>query len=907
MNNLRINYIILCVLLCSFALKLNAKEQVCVLKGMITEHPQSKVMEGAAIRLLSVKDSSFIAGAVSDREGKYQMTLKSTGKYLVQVSFLGFKTQIKTVEFTPEKHMSVLNFRMEPQSLEIGETIVKGKTPEVVVKQDTVEYNADSYKVKEGSPVEDLLRKLPGLRISADGTITIEGKAVSEILVDGRSFFGDDQQLTLKNLPSDLIHKVQVIDKKDKTDEATGFESDEKKKVINLTIKSDRKRGLFGNVNAGYGTKNRYIANAMVNSFLGEDKTSVLLNARNLDMDPMLGSGRYSMGEPTFQNVGVNLNKEFKKGINLDGSIRFKHATDKSINESFTENLLPDSSYFTRNDTDNRTMSRNIGANLKFEYKKDSTMSFEVRPTFQYTYGVSDDISEYETLDGLKKIVNSSSGVNRGKDNRWNYGLEAFLSRRLGKNGRMVTLQTGWTENKADGLSKRLSVNSFTKPTGDSIVNLDQERNVLNKSRSLSLRANYVEPIGKNSSLMINYSIHSGDNENGNNTFSRNEAGLYDQLDSLYSRSTKSNRLSQSVGLSFRSKFKNIAFNMGMAVDPSRFEEQTYVGETVLKDQIQHQLNYSPKLSVFWKNKKGNFISFNYFGRSNTPTARQLSPVIEVLSPISEMQGNPDLKSGFRHQLGANWRYNDKNTQLSVMLFSSAQVEQNTITSYSIYNPQDGKRFTSYRNVNGNWSANNTAMVSIPFRNRDFQFSSNTNIGFSQRTGFTNAEENRSKNMMAGQSLSLNYTGDALTVSFELTGDYSGIRNSLQNLDPQNSWEYGSRVDIIYDLPWDISLGTAVVYRGKSGYAEGYNRQVVNWDAEISKEFLKSNQAKISLIVMDILGQTDSSSRTITATSVSDSRWNSIGQYGMLKFTYRFNLMKGNKQNSDPSGEEMYY
>lgn len=907
MNNLKVNYILFFLFMWSFGISLNAKDQVYMLKGTIKENPASKVLEGAAVRLLSLKDSSFIAGAVSDREGKYSLHAKSAGTYLVQVSFLGFKTQTKKVVFSNQHSSPIVNFQMELQSLEIGETVVKGKTPEVVVKQDTVEYNADSYKVKEGSPVEDLLRKLPGLRISADGTITVEGKAVSEILVDGRSFFGDDQQLTLKNLPSDLIHKVQVIDKKDKTDEATGFESEDKKKVINLTIKADRKKGLFGNVNAGYGTKKRYIANAMVNSFLGEDKTSLILNARNLDNDPMLGGGRYSMGEPTSQNVGVNLNKEFKKGLNLDGNIRFRHATDKNLNESYTENLLPDSSYFTRNDTDNRTMNRTIGGGLKLEYKKDSTLSLEIRPSFQYTYGVSNDISEYETLDGLKKTVNSSSGINRGSDNQWNYGVDAFLSRTLGKKGRLVTLQTGWTENKTDGLSHRQSVNRFVKSAGDSIVNLDQERDILTKSRTLSLRTSYVEPIGKNSSVMFNYSISSGNNTNQNNTYSMDESGRYDQLDSLYSRSTRSDRLSQSVGLSFRSKIKNIAYNIGLSVDPSRFNEQTYVGETVLKDQLQHQLNYSPKMSVFWNNKKGNFISFSYYGRSNTPTSRQLSPVVEVLSPISEMQGNPDLKSGFRHQLGANWRYNNKKSQLSVMIFSNAQVEQNTITSYSIYNPQDGKRFTSYRNVNGNWSMNNTAMLSMPLRNRDFQFSANTNVGFSQRTGYTNAEENRSKNTMLGQSLSLNYSGDVLSASLELAGDYSGIRNSLQNLDPQNSWEYGSRVDIIYDMPWDISLGTAVVYRGKSGYAEGYNRQVVNWDAEISKEFLKNNQAKISLIVMDILGQTDSSNRTITATSVSDSRWNSIGRYGMLKFTYRFNFTKGKKGESESFGDEMFY
>ncbi|MGL5919928.1 MAG: outer membrane beta-barrel protein, partial [Bacteroidales bacterium] len=451
-----------------------------------------------------------------------------------------------------------------------------------------------------------------------------------------------------------------------------------------------------------------------------------------------------------------------------------------------------------------------------------------------------------------------------------------------------------WGKTRDDNNSHRQSINTFARLSGDSIVQLDQERGARTDNNSASMRVSYSEPIGKNGALVVNYSINSSDATNENNTFSADKNGVYNVLDSLYSRSTSSNRLNQSAGVSFRSKIKNVAYNLGMSFDPSRFDEDTYVGQTVLKNQLQHQFNYSPRLSVFWNDKKrGSFLSFSYFGRSNMPTARQLSPVIEVLSPVAEMQGNPDLKNGFRHQFSGNWRLSKRESQLSVMAFSNFSFEQNNITSYSLYNPENGKRFTSYRNVNGNWSSTNTVMVSMPFRNKDYQFSSNTNYAFNQRTGFTNAEENQSKNNTVGQTVGLSYSGDMMYATLEINGEYSGIRNSLQNMKGQSTWEYGSRLDLRWELPWDLSFGTAAIYRGKSGYAEGYNRQVVNWDAEISKEFLKNRQASVSLIVMDILGQNESSSRSISATSISDNRWNSIGRYGMIKFSYRFNFIKG--------------
>lgn len=870
--------------------------------GTVFENNTSKGLEGAAVRILSAKDSSFVIGSASDALGKYTLSVKKVGKYILQTSFLGYETNNKDFEINKNESHTVINIHLKEQTVQLDETVIQGKVPDIVLKQDTMEFNADSYKVKEGSPIEDLIRKLPGVQISSDGKILVEGKEINEILVDGRKFFGNDQSITLKNLPADMVNKVQIIDKKSKEEEVTGFSTEEKEKVLNLTIKPDKKKGLFGFGTAGYGTKNRYMLRAMANSFLGEDKLSVIVNTRNLQGDANVGAGSYLMGDPTQEEVAANINKEFKKGMNLDGSIGFKHNTDKDISSRSSQNLLPDSVYYTNSNSDSRNWGRSMHSNLRFEYKQDTTMNILIQPNFSYSNRRSNSINYAETLDGNMKAVNESNSTNRGFTKSADIGLTTFFNRRLSKKGRSINLEFNISNNNSNGDLHNLSDNFFFRESGDSIVNLDQKRLSDNSNLNYMGRVAYVEPIGKSSSLRLSYTFTQTISNNENNTYAWNGED-YSTLDSLYSRSTKSNRVSQPVMLDFRSKIKNISYSLGMGVDPSRQKEDTYVGNTTLKEQHQTLLNYSPRMTFMWKNKKGYSLNMHYFGRSNLPTTRQLSPVLEIISPVLEMQGNPDLKAGFSHRMSASGRFYNRKSQFSAALYSSLSVQQNAITSYSIYNAENGKNFTSYRNVNGNWATNNNLMFNFPFKNKKLQMGSVTGYSFNQRTGFTNGQENRSKNNNISQNVNLNYFDEKVSFGFEGRVNYSGVRNSLKNLDEQNTWDYGTRVNVQVEIPWSISLSTVMNYVGKSGFSKAYNRQIVTWDAQVSKKLLKNNMGEIAIVVLDILQQANNTSRNISATSITDNSWNTIGSFAMLKFTYRFNHIFGSGavKNADPS------
>ena len=250
--------------------------------GTIVEEGTGDPIEQATVRLLNVKDSSMIGGVASARNGDFILKNIKTGSYLLHVSFVGFDPLYQPLRITGKNNPVKLGkLALTDGSIQLGEAVVIGKAPEVVVRNDTMEYNADSYKVAEGSMLEDLLKKMPGVEVSSEGKVTVNGKEIKKVLIDGKEFFSDDPKVASKNLPSKMIEKVQVLDKKSDMAIMTGFDDGEEETVINLTVKPGMKQGWFGNAFAGYGSKDRYEGNAMVNRFINNDQFTIMGGLNN--------------------------------------------------------------------------------------------------------------------------------------------------------------------------------------------------------------------------------------------------------------------------------------------------------------------------------------------------------------------------------------------------------------------------------------------------------------------------------------------------------------------------------------------------------------------------------------------------------------------------------------------------
>src|SRR5690554_1946958 len=385
-----------------------------VLISDVTEDPVPQ----ANIRILQRADSSFVTGKASDLDGKFSIPVRN-GSYIVQISFIGYNDIFENVDVTSGNPVVKLgNITMTSDNILLSETVVTAKAPEIVVKGDTVEYNADSYKVTESAVVEDLLKKMPGVEVDSEGNITVNGRTISKILVDGEEFFSNDPKVASKNLPAKMVDKLQVLERRSEMAQMTGFDDGEEENVINLTVRPGMKEGLFGNGFAGYGSKDRYEGNAMLNYMRDQDQYTFLggiNNTNNAGFSDLASSMFGSMGGrgrrgggfgardgiATSANAGGNFSKQFTPTFKLGGNVRYGYTDSEVLSDVFTQNLLSAGNTLEQENNSVNNRSQNFNLDLRMEWEPDSATRIIFRPEFSYYDNNRAEIGNYFTASEL--------------------------------------------------------------------------------------------------------------------------------------------------------------------------------------------------------------------------------------------------------------------------------------------------------------------------------------------------------------------------------------------------------------------------------------------------------------------------------------------------------------------------
>ena len=496
--------------------------------GTVIEEGTNEPIEQATVRLLSVKDSSMIGGVATSRNGGFVLKNIKNGSYLLHVSFVGFDPLYQPLRITGKNNPVKLGkLALTDGAILLGEAVVIGKAPEVTVRNDTMEYNADSYKTTEGSMLEDLLKKMPGVEVDSEGKITVNGKEVKKVMVDGKEFFSDDPKVASKNLPAKMIDKLQVLDKKSDMAQMTGFDDGEEETVINLTVKPGMKQGWFGNAYGGYGSKDRYEGNAMVNRFVNNDQITFMGGANNTnnmgfsDLASTMfsgmggGGGRRGgfgagSGITSSGNAGLNFSKEFKPDkLTLGGNTRYSHSDNDARSKSDRQNILPgDSSSYDNSEAMSRTKSDNFGVDFRLEWKPDTMTQLIFRPSFSFSHSMNDNFSDATTLDNERDTVNTNKSSNYSESNGYNLNASIDFSRKLNNKGRVfsATLSGGNSDSYSDGMN-RSDIVYFNQT--DALKNsiIDQHSRYDNKGFNYRAYVAWVEPIGHNNFIQATYSI----------------------------------------------------------------------------------------------------------------------------------------------------------------------------------------------------------------------------------------------------------------------------------------------------------------------------------------------------------------------------------------------------------------
>lgn len=888
--------------------------------GSVVEQGSDTPIEQATVRLLNVKDSAMVRGVVSARNGSFTLKNVKKGSYLLHITFIGYDPLYQPLQITGKKNpVNVGKLELSDGAIELGEAVVIGKAPEVTVRNDTVEYNADSYKVTEGSVLEDLLKKMPGVEVDGEGKITVNGKEVKKVMVDGKEFFSDDPKVASKNLPAKMIDKLQVLDKKSDMAQMTGFDDGEEETVINLTVKPGMKQGWFGNAYGGYGSKDRYEGNAMVNRFVNNDQITFMGGANNTnnmgfsDLASTMfsgmggGGGRRGgfgagSGITSSGNAGLNFSKEFKPDkLTLGGNTRYSHSDNDARSKSDRQNILPgDSSSYDNSEAMSRTKSDNFGVDFRLEWKPDTMTQLIFRPSFSLSHSMNDNFSDATTLDNERDTVNTNKSSNYSESNGYNLNASIDFSRKLNNKGRVfsATLSGGNSDSYSDGMN-RSDIVYFNQT--DALKNsiIDQRSRYDNKGFNYRAYVSWVEPIGHNNFIQATYSISQRKQEALKNVYNQDADGIYNVLDSAYSQSYRNNFISQRASLSFKSQRAKFNYTIGLNLDPSYSSSENFVGDTTLSKIIRKVVNLSPMAQFNYMFDKRTNLRIMYNGRTSQPSLTQLQPVADISDPTNITIGNPDLNPRYTNNVFIRFQQFTPEKQRAFMIMANGSYIINDIVSYTSYNQETGVKTTTYKNVNGNYSGNVRMMLNTPLKNKKFSINSMTMASFANSNGYINEEKNTNRNLILSERGGIDFRSSYLDLGVNGNIRYNATSNSLQKENNQNTFNYGAGGYTTIYLPLNFKIESDVNWSTNSGYGDGFKQNEVLWNASASKSFLKNNQGTLRFKIYDILQQRSNISRSVTASYIQDSEYNTLGSYFMVHFIYRFSIFKGGASASD--------
>lgn len=888
--------------------------------GSVVEQGSDTPIEQATVRLLNVKDSAMVRGVVSARNGSFTLKNVKKGSYLLHITFIGYDPLYQPLQITGKKNpVNVGKLELSDGAIELGEAVVIGKAPEVTVRNDTVEYNADSYKVTEGSVLEDLLKKMPGVEVDSEGKITVNGKEVKKVMVDGKEFFSDDPKVASKNLPAKMIDKLQVLDKKSDMAQMTGFDDGEEETVINLTVKPGMKQGWFGNAYGGYGSKDRYEGNAMVNRFVNNDQITFMGGANNTnnmgfsDLASTMfsgmggGGGRRGgfgagSGITSSGNAGLNFSKEFKPDkLTLGGNTRYSHSDNDARSKSDRQNILPgDSSSYDNSEAMSRTKSDNFGVDFRLEWKPDTMTQLIFRPSFSLSHSMNDNFSDATTLDNERDTVNTNKSSNYSESNGYNLNASIDFSRKLNNKGRVfsATLSGGNSNSYSDGMN-RSDIVYFNQT--DALKNsiIDQRSRYDNKGFNYRAYVSWVEPIGHNNFIQATYSISQRKQEALKNVYNQDADGIYNVLDSAYSQSYRNNFISQRASLSFKSQREKFNYTIGLNLDPSYSSSENFVGDTTLSKITRKVVNLSPMAQFNYMFDKRTNLRIMYNGRTSQPSMTQLQPVADISDPTNITIGNPDLNPRYTNNVFIRFQQFTPEKQRAFMIMANGSYIINDIVSYTSYNQETGVKTTTYKNVNGNYSGNVRMMLNTPLKNKKFSINSMTMASFANSNGYINEEKNTNRNLILSERGGIDFRSSYLDLGVNGNIRYNATSNSLQKENNQNTFNYGAGGYTTIYLPLNFKIESDVNWSTNSGYGDGFKQNEVLWNASASKSFLKNNQGTLRFKIYDILQQRSNISRSVTASYIQDSEYNTLGSYFMVHFIYRFSIFKGGASASD--------
>ncbi|HEX5652783.1 MAG TPA: outer membrane beta-barrel protein [Chitinophagaceae bacterium] len=909
-------------------------------KGRLLDLVDNKPLVGATLELRSVRDSTNRYGAISDSTGQFRFSNLSPDSFSLHISFIGYENYKQFVSLSDSMPELDLRTLFIPKSTrELSGVTVTARTPPAQQKGDTTQYNASQFKVNPDATVEDLVKKMPGITVDRDGTVTAQGEQVRKVTIDGRDFFGDDASAALRNLPSEVVDKIQVFDRLSDQAQATGVDDGNAQRAINIITKAGMRNGQFGRIYAGAGTDERYHAGGNVSFFKENRRISLVgltnnINQQNFGSQDLLGltssgggrgggnfgggrggggrggPGNFGGGQGNFmvgqQNgiakthaFGVNYSDKWGSKMDVSGSYFFNNSNTNNNRFSNTQSFVKtDSTLFLDDTSLTSATNYNHRANLRMEYKIDSSNTLIITQGLGIQKNNSinsvSSRSYYDLFNGglQSEALSNTRSLNEG----YNLNNNILYRHNFAKRGRTVSLNLNTSYNKRNGETYLESINRYYN-SGNFSDSIQQFSDNETSGRTISTNLVYTEPLGEKGQLQFNINPSFTRNKADKITYQYDEVGgKYTVFDTTLSNKFDNTYNTQNGGITYRLGDRDNQFSVGVS-----YQNSSLKSEQVFPELVNVNRNFTNILpSIQFRKKLSARSNLRLFYRSsvNAPSVNQLQNVIDNTNPLRMNTGNPALDQEYTHRFVT--RYMFTNTQKGQSLFANIFLQKTndyvanaTYTAFtdSVLAPgiilYKGSQLTKPVNLDGYWSIRSFFTYGQPVKFLKSNVNVNAGFSYSRLPGLVNnvTTLSNSYNYSTGAVIASNIS-EYVDFNLSYNANFNVVKNSVQ---PQLNQNYitqsaGLQFNLLSKSGW--FLQNDISNQSYSGLSEGFNQSFWLWNAGVGKKFLKDHRGELKLNVFDLLKQNQSITRTVGDSYVQDVQNLVLQQYFMLTFTY---------------------
>ncbi|MBP6430703.1 MAG: TonB-dependent receptor [Ferruginibacter sp.] len=919
-----------------------AFSQNITLKGQVNDKADKAPIAGATISLINEKDTTQKKYKVTDAKGNFDFNNLNAQTYVVKISYSGYEKIEQKINLQAS-NKTPIPFSIGKMATDLTGVVIVAKTQPVRQKGDTTEFSASQFKVNPDATAEDIIKKLPGITVARDGTVTAAGEQVRKVTVDGRDFFGDDATAALRNLPADVIDKIQVFDRLSDQAQLTGFDDGNSVKTVNIVTKSGIRNGQFGRVYAGVGTDSRYTAGGNVSFFKGDRRLSLVGNFNNINIQNFAsqdllgvtssggggnrgggnrgggGGDNFNVGQSSgiskTNAAGLNFSNVYNKKLTLSGSYFFNQSKNESQDVSNKETFNNLKNIFTHQESNATSTNYNHRINMRLEYKIDSSNSLFIIPNISFQNNKSVSESSVQNYRAENDSVGVSTSNNNSDRNGYNIRNNIMFRHSFAKRGRSLSVgfNTGWSKNDGETLTD--IENKYYYTTGITEVLSNRFRDSKTSGSSIGGNISYTEPVGKKGQLQIDYTPTVQKNKANQQTYNYDgfKYSLFEpKLSNVFDNTITTNN----AGINYRlGQSRDEQLSFGLNFQNSKLESQRTFPTTTSVNQS--FTNILPNL--MWRKKLSVTSNIRVFYRASTsfPSITQLQDVISDTNSLSVSSGNPGLKQSYTHFLSGRYSYTNSKTSRSFFanLFLQTASDYISNASYFIQNDsiinnvtvKENSQFSKPVNLNGYKSLRTFFTYSMPLKFIKTTLNVNAGFSYSRLPGLVDYKNTitNSYNYNTGVTFASNIN-EYVDFNLSYTANFN---NSSTNTTNSTTTKYvnqsvGAQVNLLNKKGWFIQNDFSG--NANTGLASGFNQSYWLWNAAIGKKILKKQAGELKLSVFDLLKQNQSISRSVTDTYIQDVQTQVLQQYFMLTFTYKlknFGTAPARQNNREGGGE----